>query len=378
MARGGKAREFLAGTRIVHGSGCVRERLPSELAALGAPVVALVADRGLADLGLLVALVPGLPGVELPLCGLIGVDPDLAEAERAAQVAIEHGARAVLGIGGGSALCAAKAVAMRLRNPGPLDLYAGRDKLSNLPASVIAIPTTAGSGTEVSPVVVLHDSSQERHVVIRGRGYEPNVAMLDGALLRSLPARPMVHAALDALSHCYESLWSRGASQLTDALALAAARSIRASLPRALEGSEEDMQDLVEASAMANLACGAAELGLVHALTSAPTVALPHGYQNGVLLPHVASFNAPVLDEVAAREIARLPAFYERIGFEPSFAGGELDAAGAEAMIAAALSNPFRDTNRRPADEADLRELMAAAGAPVATSAGPRGGPVAR
>jgi alcohol dehydrogenase class IV len=365
VARGGKAREFLAGTRIVQGAGCVPERLPHELAALGAPVVALVADKGLADLGLLVALVPGLPGIEVPLCGLIGVDPDMAEAERAAQTALEHGAKAVLGIGGGSALCAAKAVAIRLRNPGPLDRYMGREKLPNPPAPVIAIPTTAGSGTEVSPVVVLHDSSQERHVVIRGRGYEPTVALLDGTLLRSLPARPMVHAALDALSHCYESLWSRGASLLTDALALAAARTIRGALPAALEGSEEDMQDLIEASAMANLACGAAELGLVHALTSAPSVSLPHGYQNGVLLPWVAEFNRPVLDERAAREIDELPGFYERIGFEPRFSPGLLSGDDAEAMIAAGMSNPFRATNRRPSVEADLRGLMAAAGAPV-------------
>jgi alcohol dehydrogenase class IV len=365
VAGGVKSREFLAGTRIVHGSGCVRERLPDELAALGVPVVALVADRGLADLGRLASLVPAPSGVELPLCALVGVDPDLAEAERAARSAISHGARAVLGIGGGSALCAAKAVAIRLRNPGPLDAYAGRERLPELPAPVIAIPTTAGSGTEVSPVVVLHDSSQERHIVIRGRGYEPSVALLDGTLLGSLPRRPMIHAALDALSHCYESLWSRGASLLTDTLALSAARTIRSALPRALDGCDEDMQELIEASAMANLACGSAELGLVHALTSAPSVELPHGYQNGVLLPHVAAFNAPVLDERAAREVEQLPGLYERIGFEARFAPDEIGAPGAEAMVAAAMSNPFRQMNRRPSTEADLRALMAAAGAPV-------------
>ncbi|HEY2600719.1 MAG TPA: iron-containing alcohol dehydrogenase [Thermoleophilaceae bacterium] len=363
MAGGVKAREFLAGTRIVHGSGCVGECLPEELAALRVPVVALVADRGLADLGLLEALVPEAPGIELPLCGLIGADPDLAEAERAAESAIEHGAQAVLGIGGGSALCAAKAVAIRLRNPGPLDAYAGREQLPNPPAPVIAIPTTAGSGTEVSPVVVLHDSSQERHVVIRGRGYEPAVALLDGTLLRSLPRRPMIHAALDALSHCYESLWSRCATQLTDALALSAAATIRSSLVRALGGCEEDMQDLIEASAIANLACGNAQLGLVHALSSAPAVELPHGYQNGVLLPHVAEFNRPVLDERTERELEQLPGFYESIGFEARFAPDEIGAARADAMVAAAMSNPFRQTNRRPSSEADLRGLMAAAGA---------------
>jgi alcohol dehydrogenase class IV len=95
----------------------------------------------------------------------------------------------------------------------------------------------------------------------------------------------MTEAALDALSHCYEALWARKATPLTDALALHAARVIRTSLPRALERSESDMQALIVAAAMANLACGNAELGLVHALTSAPGVRLPHGYQNRCCLP---------------------------------------------------------------------------------------------
>jgi alcohol dehydrogenase class IV len=351
---------------MVIGAGCVRGRLAEEIAGLDAAVVAVIADRGFADAGLLEPLLDGLEPSRVPVCALIGVDPDLTEAEHAAAGALERGAQAVLTIGGGSALCAGKAVAMRLRNPGPLETYGGRDRLLAPPGPTIAIPTTAGSGSEVSTVVVLHDQHHARHLVIRGRGYEPDVAMLDGTLLQSLPRRPMIDAALDALSHCYESLWARKATQVSDALALAAASTIRSSLPWALERSPQHMQELIVASAMANLACGNAELGLVHALTSAPGVQLPHGYQNGVLLPHVADFNDSVLDEAAKREVANLPRLYERIGFTPAFGDGELSAADAELMIAAAMSNPFVANNRRSAGEAELRAVLAGAGAPVA------------
>jgi alcohol dehydrogenase class IV len=344
------------------GPGCVHDRLPEEVELLGAGAVAVIADRGFADAGLLEPLLHGCERSRLQLCALVGVDPDVAEAERAADAAIERGARSVLVVGGGSALCAGKAVAMRLTNPQPLDRYRGRDRLDRPPAPTIAIPTTAGSGSEVSTVVVLHDRGLAQHLVIRGTGYEPDVALLDGTLLRSLPPRPMIDAALDALSHGYEALWARRATAVTDALALAAAQTIRGALPRALTGSPSAMQELIVASAMANLACGNAEMGLVHALTSAPGVQLPHGYQNGVLLPYVADFNRPALGDAQAREVAELPGFYEQIGFSPRFAPAELSAADAELMIAAALENPFLANNARPAGESDLRAIMAAAG----------------
>jgi alcohol dehydrogenase class IV len=355
--------EFRARTRLVTGLGCVERRLGDELRALDAGTIAVVADRGFADAGLLDAMLAPVSGVDLRVCALIGVDPDLAEAETAARAAEGVGADAVLAVGGGSALCAAKAVAMRLRNPAPLDAYEGRDRLPSLPAPTVAIPTTAGSGSEVSTVVVLHDANRSQHLVVRGRGYEPDVALLDGSLLRTLPEPPLVQAALDALSHALEALWAHGATRFTDTLALAAAADIRAALPRAIAREDDAMQTLMEASAMANLACGNAGLGLVHALTSAPDVHLPHGYQNGVLLPHVAAFNRPALDGPAARALDGLDELYATIGFDARFAPGEVTAADAELMVTAALGNPFRENNRRPADADDLRELMAVAGA---------------
>jgi len=341
--------EFAAPTRIVAGRGAVAAVLATEVAALGA-TVAVIADRGFANAGALEPIVDGLPRAQL--CALIGEDPDVAQCESAADAARDAGATAVLAIGGGSALCAAKAVAILLRNPGPLGDYEGVGRLPSPPAPSIAVPSTAGSGSEVSNVVVLHDPGRERHLVIRGRGYEPGVAILDGELLRTLPRAPMVAAALDALTHALESGWARGATSVTRALASAAGATLRRALPRALAGDVDAMQELVEASAIANLACGNSGLGLVHALSSAPSVHLPHGYQNGVLLPHVARFNgAP----------AALDELYAEIGFEARFRTGELSPADVDAMVAAAMSNPFRANNARDAGEGDLRAILASA-----------------
>ena len=289
--------EFRARTRIVSGPGCVARHLGAEVAALPASRVVVVADRGFAEAGLLDAVVG-----DLPIAALVGVDPGLAEAEAVGAACVELGADGVLVVGGGSALCAGKAAAIRLTNSRPLAEYMGRDRLDALPAPTIAVPTTAGSGSEVSTVVVLHDPAHTGHVVIRGAGYEPDVALLDGTLLATLPRRPLVEAALDALSHALEALWARKATAFTNALALSAAATIRLSLPIALcERSVDALQALIDASAMANLACGNAEMGLVHALTAAPSVHLPHGYQNGVLLPWVAAYNGPAVGSACRR-----------------------------------------------------------------------------
>ena len=155
-----------------------------------------------------------------------------------------------------------------------------------------------------------------------------------------------------------------GASRFTDALALSAARDIRLTLLRALEQRRpEDLQIMLEASAMANLACGNSHLGLVHALSSSPAVHVAHGRQNSVLLPYVAAFNEPVVDEATRGEIAALAELYNALGIEARWHPDELNAAGAESMIQAALANPFHANNRRLASEAELGAILAATGA---------------
>ncbi|MGH2442623.1 MAG: iron-containing alcohol dehydrogenase family protein [Chloroflexota bacterium] len=359
---------FSAPTEILAGPGSLSQL--GELAARFSPSnIALVCDEGVAAAGLLDLALHQLTAVNVNLCTLVFPDPTTDDVEAIACEAIEHGSDLVIAMGGGSGLAAGKAVALRLTNHRPVTAYAGRDQAEALPAPSIAIPTTAGSGSEVSNALVLHDPERPMVLVVRGRGYEPNIAILDGTLIATLPRTPFIYAALDALSHALEALWVRKANPFTDAMAYHAADLIYGALVRALERRQpDDLQTLLEASAMANIACGNSELGLVHALSLSTAVRLAHGHQNAVLMPYVAEFNRA---EVAPRTAALLDGIlplYQSLHFDPHFQPGELDAPVAESMVGVALKVPLTANNIRQANETDLRSLLALTGAPIAAT----------
>jgi alcohol dehydrogenase class IV len=353
---------FSVPTQVVAGLGSASEA-GDWLHALGARRIVAVVDEGVHRLGLADAAIKsvGASG-DLEICHLTlaPVDPTIESAEEAAVDARAAGADGVLIVGGGSALSLGKAVAVRLRNSATISAYAS-GPLEAEPAPSVAVPTTAGSGGEVSNALVLYDNTSEKNVGIRGRGMEPNVALLDATLLVGLPDIPMLDAAADALSHAFEALWARGASRFTDGLAHAAIQHIYRALPRAIRGRvPEDLQELLEASSMANFACGNAGLGLVHALSGAAAVKVAHGRQNSVLLPHVAAFNREVVSAQTRAEIDQLADLYESAGLSATWAANaplpdDVD----EVMIRAALASPFHRNNRRESDADQLRTLLA-------------------
>jgi alcohol dehydrogenase class IV len=328
--------------------------------------VLVVADSGLDRLGMLETILDQA-GVRDLIVGkvLIDVNPTPIHAESAAVEARALGAQAVLAVGGGSGLSAAKAVALLMTNDVSIADLVGQGKAAHLPAPTVAVPTTAGSGSEVSNALVLHELGQIREIVIRGNGYEPVAAILDATVLRGLPKAPLVFAALDALTHALESLWSRGRSLFTDACALRAASEIIGVLPVAVSGqangtnvrgeNDEVLQRLLEAASLANIACGNSGLALVHALSSSPAVDLPHGLQNGILLPQIAQFNREVLS-VEGREIVdRLPELYDLIKFDSRL---DLGSAEVESMIEASRGHVFRQNNARESTDEELRRLL--------------------
>ncbi|MFD9829702.1 iron-containing alcohol dehydrogenase family protein [Tsukamurella tyrosinosolvens] len=371
---------FRAPTRIVAGSGSLAE-LGAELNALPGPTV-VVADAGLAEVGVLPEILRGVPADRIGATVLVAPDPDIAAVEAATTTARRASCRSVLAIGGGSGLGAAKAVAILLANVGPLLDYEGDGRVPHPAAPTVAVPTTAGSGSEVSNALVLHEPGREREIIIRGPGCEPRTAVLDATVLRGLPRTPMLYAGLDALTHALESLWARGATVFTEALAVRAAREIIATLPSAVAGcrgsgdgpnatgaNDTVLQRLLEASTAANLACGNSGLGLVHALSSSVQVPLAHGLQNGVLLPRVAELNRGTVSAEAAELIDRLPQLYEELSFRPVFDNAVIGAAELDSMVAASGGHPFRANNRREVTDRDLHGLLAAAveapGAPL-------------
>lgn len=366
---------FTVPTRVVTGLGSLAA-LPGELDQVGMRRVAVVVDAGVAASGVLDAVLQSVARERIAAIVAVPPDPDVAAVERASGEALAAGSDGVLAVGGGSALGAAKAVSIQLRNPGPISRYEGLRGAPAPPAPTIAVPTTAGSGSEVSRVLVLHEPGRTDEMIIRVAGAEPHVAILDATVLRTLPAVPLRDAALDALSHALEAQWTLRPSWFATALGRSAARTIIDRLPAAVTGASAGsttrgaddalLQELLDASCAANMACGNSGLGLVHALSGAPATRLPHGRQNGILLPHVAAFNDPLVDPETRALAAELPGLYDRLGFTPTFPAGT-DAA---AMIQASRGHELRRNNRRPAQDHELLTLLVDAGATPPTSAG--------
>lgn len=363
---------FNVSTQVITGLGSLRELIPA-ISQLGGHRVAVVVDAGVGEAGLLDRVLAQAPQLRPVSMTLIAPDPDISVVEATTAAARENRADLVLAIGGGSALGVGKAVGVRLTNDDRIDAYEGSGLVTNMPAPTIAIPTTAGSGSEVSNALVLHEPGRSKELVVRGPGCEPRIAILDGTILRGLPMQPMLYASLDALSHAMEALWANGATFFTDGLAVHAARTIVRLLPQAVGGIESGknasgendqvLQELLEASCAANIACGNSGLALVHALSTSPDVKIPHGLQNAVLLPHVARFNASQLSDEGAQMLPLIDELYTKLGFTPSFKSVGVGQVRAEDMIKASSGHPFRVNNRRDSTDGELAEILAISGA---------------
>lgn len=285
-------------TRIIHGPGSLG-RLGEEAGFLGLRRVLLVSDPGVRKAGLVERAQQPLQqaGIAASLFTEVEENPCMATVQRGYDLLRAERLEGVIVIGGGSAMCAAKAIALLGSNGGQISDYDGVGKYAAAPLPVIAMPTTAGSGSEVSQSFILTNEVRDDKFTVSGPTNFPRTAILDAELLLSVPPRVAVFAGLDALSHAVEALWAKGATPITEALALAAIRAIFANLKRASFSPDLAAKDaMIVASAMANMACGNSGLAIVHAMGRfiESRYHYPHGQVNGVLLPIGMDFNRPV------------------------------------------------------------------------------------
>ena len=291
--------EFFCPTRIVHGIGSVSKRLGGEVRALGGQRVVIVTDPGIAKAGLLEPVIGALDEADIQhiVYNGVGHDARVGAVDAGAQLCRDEKADSVIVIGGGSALAAGKAVAAIATNGGSLGDHQGLAKFTVEPLPVIAIPTTAGSGSEVSAAVPYYDENRGRKTGTQSRFFYPKVAILDATLLKTLPFRQAVLSGVDALTHAMEAYLTVRATPITDAMALAAIQMLSSSLRTAATTTDLEAKDrALLGSTMANLACGNAKLGLAH-LLNRPVNSLfpevPYGESIGILLVPVMNFNLP-------------------------------------------------------------------------------------
>ena len=226
-----------------------------------------------------------------------GREPSIVEVDRVARECANPSV--IVAIGGGSTIDMAKAVAIRAATEEPLERFEGAEKIEFSPVPLIAVPSTAGTGSEVSGSCVLESADGSRKLSIRSHRLVPAMALLDPSLLASTP-RPIIAASgIDAFAHAIEAFFSTRASMITDALALGALRLISTNLPTYYRnpGTATAATAMGAAASMAGMAFNSARVGLAHAIASAigPQVHLPHGVCVSLGLPYAVKINASVI-----------------------------------------------------------------------------------
>jgi len=273
----------------------------------------LVTDRGIVRSGIADKVLSRLPGT--PVFEEVEQNPTHGTVNRGGAIARELGSELIVGLGGGSALDAAKGIALLATNPGPIEDYEGRSRYHSAPLPVIAIPTTCGTGSEVTWVAVITHTERKFKMGVKGPLMFPAVALVDPDLLSTLP-RPLVAATgLDALTHAVEAYTAKPATFMTDVWAresfFLVLHFIRDAY-RNIGGNREAREGMMKGSLMAGLAFGNSDVGAVHCIAESigALYNIPHGVANAIFLPFVMEFNLPVSSARYA-ELARLAAIGE-------------------------------------------------------------------
>jgi alcohol dehydrogenase len=280
----------------------------------------------------------------------------------------------VIGIGGGSSIDVAKAAAALATNAGAALDYVGRDKIRNTPLPLIAIPTTAGTGSEVTIWSVLSDPTSGDKASIGSDLILPRVAILDPVLTYGLPPSLTASTGMDALSHAVESYGSIWNHPIAESLALQAISLVGQHLRVAVETGTDAAarRGMLMASLIAELAANSTRLGLCHAL-ALPVGArhhVPHGVANAVLLAPVVAFNAQADPEryrsvgqsLAGLDdaIGAIDTLRHDIGMPDTFAQWQIGEGGLDGIVAKAMMSDNVRANPRKADAADLITILRA------------------
>jgi alcohol dehydrogenase len=284
-------------TDIYFGCGVLRD-LPERIRSVGGARPFLVTDPGVCAAGILdeVGSVLKKADMEFTLCDRVKPDSGSSLIDETASELRRSGSDVVVGIGGGSSLDTAKAVAALATNPGSARDYVGLHKVRNRPMPAIAIPTTAGTGSEVTLWSVFTDETRSVKVAIGGVMLYPAVALCDPDLTLGLPPLLTAATGMDALAHAIECYTNNACQPISAALAIRAIELIGRHLRSAvLNGrNRESRYGIMLAATMAGIAMNPTRLGLAHALAmplGSWDLRIPHGIVLAVTLPAVMEFN---------------------------------------------------------------------------------------
>lgn len=282
--------------RIVSGFGSL-ETLGDEIKRLKGTKVLVATDPGIKASGLLDVLTKTLEQTRVSYRFFTGVEPDpkMEVVASSLEAARAFGPEVIIGFGGGSSLDISKITSVMLTNAGPLEKYFGMELVPQPGVPLILIPTTAGTGSEMTSICVLSDTQNKVKKAIVSEYLFAAVALLDPALTLGLPPRLTAMTGMDALVHAIESYTGIRATVLTDTLNYQAIQMIATNLRQAYAqgGNREARENMLYASSFAGMAFSNTQNGLDHALALAigGKFHLPHGLLTAFILPWVMEFN---------------------------------------------------------------------------------------
>ncbi|WP_421247745.1 iron-containing alcohol dehydrogenase [Aeromonas jandaei] len=300
--------DFFCPVKLLAGEQAL-EQLASELASLGARRPLLLTDKGVNATGLATLLANVLAEGELPVAAIwdeIPADSSTAVVERIAKRYAELDCDSLVALGGGSVIDTAKAANILASMGGEhlLD-YSGAGCLTRPLKPLAVVPTTAGTGSEVTLVAVIKDETSGRKVPFTSPFLLPQLAVLDPRLTQGLPLNITAATAMDAMTHAIEAFIGTAKNPVSDALALMAVEKIANALPLILKDPQNKQLrlQLAEGSTLAGMAFSNSMVGLVHALghSLGARCHLPHGLCMNLFLPTVLDYNRPEVDGELAR-----------------------------------------------------------------------------
>ncbi len=282
------------------------QRLGEIARDLGMSQVFLVTDIGLMKAGLIDGALTSLSeaGIKVTVFSDVLADPPEVSVQAAVQAAIAVGADGVIGFGGGSSLDTAKLVGLLAKTPQELPTIYGIGLARGPRLPLIQVPTTAGTGSEVTPIAILTTPSHEKKGVVSPLLY-PDVAVLDSLLTLGLPPAITAMTGVDAMVHAIEAFTSRSKKNaLSDALAIKALQLLYTNLPEAVSDGKDAQvrENMLLGSLLAGMAFANAPVGAVHALAYplGGHYQLPHGLTNSLVLLPVLKFNLPAAEPLYA------------------------------------------------------------------------------
>lgn len=370
-------------SRVLFGPGSTY-RLGEEAQRFGKKVLLVTGRRSLKETGNFerVTMPFAVARLELAYFDQVDPEPTLETVEAVRECARQEKCDVIVAVGGGSVLDAAKAAAGLFYEEGPVkDYFYGRE-ITKPKFPWIAVPTTAGSGSEATTNAVLIDREAKKKQSLRHPFWLPDVAVVDPILTMAQSRELTARAGLDALTHAIEAYTYRFANPLSNAVSLEAVRLIVQNIHTAYRiGRNRDARErMMQGSFLAGMAIQNAGVGAVHALAHTIGVRYnqPHGLVCGVLLPHIMAFNLPLVEEkysalavaagvvppgtdtttAATRFVEYVHRLVEKLGLPTRISALGVKEEEIEELVEATLPAKSLQTNPRRITRSELREIL--------------------